>query len=171
LDNEEGLAGKNVLFWDMSRDSKTADYADGQYIVAAVEGGTLYYSADSGETFNSYSASAGVRDWMAVTINYEGEKLSALVRGTDTATVSGSTLCTVIRSKDFGYTWTRSTKAGTGEFAQLVANFEGSKLYMTVNGEIPAIKRSYDQVLLLTSFQKLKINSLLYFVGKYLGDC
>merc|ERR1719359_486173 len=78
--NDSIIADKNVLFWDMSRDSKVADYADGNFIIAAVEDDALYYSSDSGRTFTTNQKSSGVRDWLAVTVNYEGEKMAALVR-------------------------------------------------------------------------------------------
>ena len=50
----------------MSRDSKIADYADGQFVVASLRGiGPLYYSMDSGESFYDFRKSSGEKDWVA----------------------------------------------------------------------------------------------------------
>jgi len=138
MTNSAGLVGKNVMLWDMSRDSKIADYADGQFIVAAVEGESLYYSSDSGETFTSYGDSAGVRDFIDLTINMEGEKLAFIAGGKSRA------VCSLFTSTDFGVSWTQSKKAGTGQFVQLAANFAGDRLFIAVNGDVPAIKYTTD---------------------------
>jgi hypothetical protein len=140
LNGPQSLKDKDIAAWDMSRDSKIADYADGQLLVAAVNGDGLYFSSDSGNSWDVYDvASYGVHNWLGVTINYEGEKLAVLVKGETPADT------TLYRSSDFGVTWKLSKKAGPGNYGHIAGSFEGSKLYITDNGEIPAIKYTYDQ--------------------------
>ena len=145
----------------MSRDSKVADYADGQFVVASLVGiGPLYYSMDSGESFYDFGKSSGERDWIAVTINYEGEKITAIARESmrhNVAISKGSMkneslplvrgdesdIASVYTSDDFGVTWVESSDEAR-PYSHLAASFDGDKVYVTVNGDTPSIMRSHD---------------------------
>ena len=107
----KSLTGKDIGVWDMSRDSKIADYADGQFVVASLRGiGPLYYSMDSGESFYDFRKSSGEKDWVAVAVNYEGEKITAVAKGPvsfDSETGAkddGSDTAGIFTSSDFGVT-------------------------------------------------------------------
>ena len=136
----------------MSHDSKVADYADGHFIVAALENDTLYYSSDSGETFTNYGNSSGVHNWLGVAINYEGEKLIAIGYDSDPKQAS------VYRSSDFGISWKRSNKAGSDQYALLSTDMQGNKVYIAVNGPRPYIKYSYNQGETWSSFTNFAVN-------------
>ena len=156
INNFGSLTGMPIDCWDMSRDSKLADFADGRMVVAAINGVGLYFSHDSGHTWTTYDNAAGIHSWLAVTINFEGEKLSALVAGEDAANN------VIYTSSDFGVTWQKSNKAGSLEFVHLVADFEGSNLYTTINGPQPAIRYSHNQGIKWTSITSFPANPVMW---------
>ena len=146
----ESLAGKTIIHWDMSRDGKVADYADGQFVVAALEGPSpLYYSVDSGEKFTTHLNSSGVRNWVAVAINYEGERIVAIAKGRvwydqDTGVKhDGSESAVVLTSSDFGVTWEQQEDASSGHYTHLAVSYDGRFMYIAVQVSISSIYGCY----------------------------
>lgn len=71
-------------------------------------------------------------------MNNVGEKITALVGGATATNV------TAWRSNNFGVSWAKLTNAGQGNFAHLASSAAGAIIYITVNGQQPAIKYSYN---------------------------
>lgn len=141
--NEDGtIDSMNILLVDMSKDYKEAQYADGKYIAAATEGGPIYYSSDFGETFTSYLESSGVYKWKALSINYVGEEITAMVK--DEAS-DNEAMMKIRRSDDFGINW-KDVSLDEGLYAQMAVSMTGQNIYLTVNDadDYPSIKYSLD---------------------------
>jgi len=103
-----------------------ASSADGVKLVAAVNGGQVYTSTDSGVTWTPRDSS---RNWQSVASSSNGVKLVAVVGHNNAGTDSGGRIYT---STDSGATWTpRESNRG---WLSVASSSDGVKLVAGVNG-------------------------------------
>lgn len=97
--------------------SALASSADGTKVAAAVLGGYIYTSTDSGGTWTQRTG-AGSRGWISIASSSDGTKLVA-------ATYNNSYIYT---SSDSGSNWTERTSAGDDRWASVASSADGTKL-------------------------------------------
>jgi prepilin-type N-terminal cleavage/methylation domain-containing protein len=97
--------------------SAVASSSTGVKLAAAVNGGYIYTSSDSGATWTERT-SAGSRAWYSIASSADGTKLAA--------TVEGGYIYT---SADSGATWTARTAAGSRQWwGKIASSADGTKL-------------------------------------------
>jgi hypothetical protein len=95
-----------------------ASSADGSRLVAVVNGGQIYTSADSGVT---WTPSESNRFWYSVASSADGSRLVAVVNGGQ-----------IYTSADYGVTWTPSES--NRPWWSVASSTDGSRLVAVVNG-------------------------------------
>lgn len=103
-----------------------ASSADGNKLVAAVSGGQLYISTDSGESWNPKDSA---RVWMSVASSADGTKLVAVVYGGQIYTSTDSGLTWTPRETDRNWSAVASSADGT----KLVATVSSGQIYTSTD--------------------------------------
>ncbi len=98
--------------------SDVASSSDGTKLVAVVNGGQIYTSADSGV---NWTARATSQNWQSVASSSDGTKLAAVVNGGQ-----------IYTSTDSGVTWTPT--ATSQNWQSVASSSDGTKLAAVVNG-------------------------------------
>ena len=151
-----------------------ASSADGLKLVAAVDNGAIYTSADGGAAWTeSVVVSAGVnRNWQAVASSADGSKLVAAVDGGQiyTSTDSGSTWAP--RSSDStSSTVTRNWKsvASSADGLKLVAAEYGGKIYSSADAGVTWTARESARpwYAVASSSDGAKLTAVVYGGGIY----
>ncbi len=107
-----------------------ASSANGTKLAAAVHGGPIYTSADSGATWAQTTAPSNY--WESIASSADGTKLIAAVRwtpGVSNTSLGGP----IYKSTDAGASWTQ-TSAPTNYWASIASSADGSKLVAAVWG-------------------------------------
>lgn len=102
-----------------------ASSADGTKVLAAVSGGLLYTSTDSGMSWTPQTngiANAGVQNWSSVASSADGTKLVAVVYGGQ-----------VYTSGDSGATWMPQANAGTRNWYAVASSADATKIAVVVS--------------------------------------
>jgi photosystem II stability/assembly factor-like uncharacterized protein len=92
--------------------------SDGTKLAAAVNGGYIYTSSDSGATWTQRALS---KNWRSITSSSDGTKLAA-------APYNGGYIYT---SNDSGVNWTQQTASGIQDWTSITSSADGSKLAAT----------------------------------------
>ena len=100
-----------------------ASSSDGTKLVAAVGGGYIYTSTDSGVTWTERT-SAGSRNWYGLASSADGLKLVATV---------GEGAGYIYTSTDGGVTWTERTSGGSNYWLHVSSSADGTKLFATTD--------------------------------------
>ena len=90
--------------------------SDGTKLAAAVAGGFIYTSTDSGATWTAQSGS-GSRSWPSITSSSDGTKLAA-----------GDAGGFIYTSTDSGATWTQQSGPGSRSWYSITSSSNGTKL-------------------------------------------
>ncbi len=102
--------------------------SDGTKLVAAVFGGDIYTSTDSGATWTDRTG-AGLRNWYSVSSSSDGTILMA-------ANDDGWWASYIYTSEDSGATWTQQTGTGANHFWRATAiSADGSKMVAVANND------------------------------------
>jgi hypothetical protein len=107
---ETGTAGNRNWY-------SVASSSDGTKLVAAVYGGQIYTSTDSGVTWNGRGSS---RNWYSVASSSDGTKFVAVANNGQ-----------IYTSTDFGYTWT--ARESNRNWQSVASSSDGTKLVAVVN--------------------------------------
>jgi len=104
--------------------------SDGTKLAAAVSGGSIYTTTDSGANWTERTA-AGTRSWSRITSSSDGTKLAATVGGGSTGYIYTST--------DSGATWTEQNNGDRGggfakTWSSIASSSDGTKLVAGNNG-------------------------------------
>ena len=125
-----GVAG--VLTWTACASSQTwtsvASSADGTKLVAVVNGGQIWTSADSGASWTNHASN---QYWQSVASSTDGTKLVAAVRNGQ-----------IFASTDSGANWNSSNNSPSTNWQCVASSTDGTKLVAVANGG--EIYTSYD---------------------------
>ena len=102
-----------------------ASSSDGTKLAAAVSGGYIYTSTDSGVTWTERATS---QNWISITSSSDGTKLAAATTG------GGRDGGSIYTSTDSGANWTEQTGAGSRTWSSIASSSNGTKLAATVSG-------------------------------------
>lgn len=121
------LARGEAVTWTQRPNSPSAarsmaSSGDGVKLAAAVDGGLISTSTDSGATWTS-RAGAGTRAWRAVASSLDGTRLVAVAQGAG-----------IYTSSDSGATWTERAGAGIEAWASVASSADGAKVAAVVDG-------------------------------------
>ena len=97
------------------------NYNDGSHLVATVNNGSIYISANSGVTWTSQNINT--LPWTSVTSSGDGSRLAA--------TYSGPGY--VVTSDDYGSTWLQRNGATNAAWTAIAGSADGSKLVAAAN--------------------------------------
>ena len=89
---------------------------DGTHLAVAIQGGDIFTSSDSGQTWVDRQNS-GAHNWISLSSSSDG---STLIAGTETGIVS--------ISRDYGNTWSEQTWVGSGTWIALASSGDGHRL-------------------------------------------
>jgi photosystem II stability/assembly factor-like uncharacterized protein len=101
--------------------SAVASSADGAHLVAAIHGGGIYISADSGNTWTPTSAPGNL--WTSVASSADGSHLVAVAQNRG-----------IYTSADSGNTWTLSSAPGNLYWYSVASSADGSHLVAAIYG-------------------------------------
>lgn len=123
------LVTTNIVGWTAST-APTANWwrlassADGNILVAAIYGGVLYRSANSGDSWSPCSG-APSGNWISIAASADGRKMVAAISGGK-----------IYYSQDYGANWSPST-APTANWTALASSADGNRLLAAVyNGPL-----------------------------------
>lgn len=123
-----------------------ASSAIGSRLVAAVTGGNIWTSADSGATWTEHIVLGSTRNWKSITCSSDGSIIIGAVGG------GGN----VYISVDYGTTWgSTSPVAGTNNWNAVACSADGSKIY--VGNALSSTSFIYKTTLSTTSTGNIKL--------------
>ncbi|CAN2039469.1 hypothetical protein GMMP15_1270001 [Candidatus Magnetomoraceae bacterium gMMP-15] len=138
----EGEVGETWTARDSKRSwNSVASSSDGTKLVAVVDGGNIYTSTDSGETWTARMTNSN-QDWISVASSSDGTKLVAVVYAGNiyTSTDSGETWT----ARDSNRIW--NSVASSSDGTKLVAVVNGGKIYTSIDsGETWTARESIRQ--------------------------
>ena len=99
--------------------------SDGTHLVAVVNGGRIYTSANSGVNWslNTTSPNNGNKGWYSVTMSSDGSRCAAVVYGGQ-----------IYTSSNYGSTWAIQGGSPTKNWTSIATSSDGSRLTATVYG-------------------------------------
>lgn len=116
--NWDKLSATTQAYTAISSDSS------GQYLVAVVNEGGIYYSLNNGTTWTLSSSAPLTQPWISVTSDSTGQYVVAST-GCGTATACAGS---IYLSSDYGQTWYQST-AATGSYDIVTSISSGKTIY------------------------------------------
>ena len=129
------LSGSVGQSWTASGPG-TADWsaiacsADGTKIAAAISGGYIYVSTNSGSTWTNQSGNSGAAYWSALASSADGTHLIAAAGYSPYASQSGD----LYVSSNSGVTWTAETVPGSAAWSCVACSADGTKIAAASSG-------------------------------------